>query len=169
VEKQFSAVLKPDEVLLTASIKNGKVISEKTTPEVGQAGTNVRLTQKAEFSALVISHQNLVTQAEALLAANRLLPGWQISNRQPVDVQIVGQEFDRVANTVTMKTRIRGQMIPVVNTEAIRRSITGTNRGRAQLAILGQVLTDKPTEIETWPSWLPFLPWLESRINVVTP
>jgi hypothetical protein len=167
-EKQISIDLEPDEVLLQSSIKAEKILSEKVTPEIGQVGISVKLSQKAEYSAQIIHHKNLIDQAAALLAINRLSPGWVISNRVPVEVQIISQEFNRATNTVKMQTMIKGQVIPVINTDTIRHTITGTNRELAEMVIASQVVGDQPPEIETWPIWLPYLPWLESRISVIT-
>lgn len=168
-QKQLSAGLKSDEILLPVSIKAGELISEEMTPTIGQAGTTATMRQKVEFSALVIHHSSLTAHAEELLAANRLLPGWMISNREMVEVQIVDQTFDHVSNTVKMRTQIKGQMIPKVNTDSIRHNIVGLSRRSALSAISLQMLSKQPPEIETWPVWLPLLPWLETRINVVVP
>jgi hypothetical protein len=168
-EKQFSSKLNPDEVLLPSSIKSEKIISEEVLPEIGQVGMTVKLSQKAEFSAIIIHHENLKNQAEALLAANKLLPGWKISTIEPVDVQILAQEFDKGTNIVKLQTQIKGKIIPIIDTDAIRRSITGADRNKAEILLGIQVLSDQPAEIETWPLWMPYLPWLESKITIITP
>lgn len=168
-EEKMTAELSPDQVLLVSSIKPGRIESETVSPQAGEAGVTAKIKQTAEYSALVIDHRQFTEQAGALLKANRLLPGWQISERQPIDVQILTQEYDRINNRVKLKTMIKGQMIPIVNTAKIRRVITGRERDLASAMISILVLTEKPTAIETWPSWMPVLPLIESRIKVSTP
>ncbi len=168
-EEKMTAELSPDQILLVSSIKPGRIESETVTPQAGEAGVTARIKQTAEYSALVIDHRQFTEQAGALLKANRLLPGWQISERQPIDVQILEQEYDRINNRVKLTAMIKGQMIPIVNTAKIRRVITGRERDLASAMISILVLTDKPTSIETWPTWMPVLPLIETRINVRTP
>jgi len=168
-EEKMTAELKPDEILLVSSIKAGRIKEETITPKAGEPGVTARIKQSAEYSALVINHRQFSEQAGSLLKANRLLPGWQISTRQPTDVQILSQEYDRINNRVKLRTSIKGQMIPVINTAKIRRVITGRERSLASAMISILVLTEKPTSIETWPSWMPVLPLIETRINVSTP
>jgi hypothetical protein len=168
-EQKLTVELKPDQILLKSSIRAGKIENETLSPQVGEAGITVRIKQTAEFTALVIDQRQFTEQAGALLKANRLLPGWQISARQPIDAQIISQEYDRVNNTVKLKAAIKGQMIPIVNTSNIRRVITGRERNLASTMISILVLTDKPAAIETWPAWMPILPLIESRITVTTP
>jgi hypothetical protein len=168
-ENKLTAELKPEQVLLASSIKAGKIENETLTPQAGEAGQTAKIKQTAEYSALVIDHRQLTEQAGALLKANRLLPGWQISTREPIDVQIVSQDYDRISNTVKLKADIKGQMIPVVDTANIRKVITGRERNLASAMISILVLTDQPAAIEIWPSWMPILPMIESRITVTTP
>ena len=168
-EEKIASELNPDQIVLISSIKPGRIESESVTPQAGEAGVTARIKQTAEYSALVIDHRQLTDQAGGLLKANRLLPGWQISTRQPIDVQILSQEYDRINNRVKLKAMIKGQMIPIVNTARIRRVITGRERDLASAMISILVLTDKPTSIETWPSWMPVLPLIETRIKVSTP
>ncbi len=168
-EEKMTAELDPNQILLVSSIKTGRIESETLTPQAGEAGVIARIKQTAEYSALVIDHRQFTEQAGALLKANRLLPGWQISTREPIDVQILTQDYDRINNRVKLKAMIKGQMIPIVNTAKIRRVITGRERDLASAMISILVLTDKPTTIETWPSWMPVLPLIETRINVSTP
>jgi hypothetical protein len=168
-EEKFTAELKPEQILLASSIRAGKIENELLTPQAGEAGVTARIKQSAEYTALVIDHRQFAEQAGALLKANRLLPGWQLSTRQPMDIQIISQEYDRVNNSVKLKATIKGQMIPIVDMSNIRKVITGRERSLASAMISILVLTDKPASIETWPSWMPILPLIESRINVTTP
>jgi hypothetical protein len=168
-EQKYTAELKPEQILLTSSIRAGKIENESLTPQAGEAGVTAHIKQTAEYTALVIDHRQFADQAGALLKANRLLPGWQISSRQPIDIQIISQEYDRVNNSVKLKATIKGQMIPIVDTSKIRRVITGRERDLASAMIAILVLTDKPAAIETWPTWMPILPLIESRIAVTTP
>lgn len=161
--------LSTEEILLTSSIKSGELLAENTTPEIGQVSPTVKVSQRIEYTALIIRQTDLQNQAEALLSANRSIKDWKISTGIPVDIQIAGQEFDRVTNVVRLKTLIRGQIIPVIKTDEIRRTITGTNRETAQAIIALQVLSERSAEITTWPLWLPYLPWIESRITIITP
>ena len=168
-EQQLSRQLTPDQILLVSSMKPGQVKNETLTPPEGEPAVTVRLKQTVEFSAMVIDHRQFVDQSEALLIANRLLPGWQLSKRQPVEVSILSQEYDRVTNSVKVKAAIRGQMIPIVDTQKIQKIITGRDRSLVPAIISILVLTDKPAVVETWPSWLPFTPLVQSRIQVTTP
>jgi hypothetical protein len=168
-EQKFAAELKPEQVLLASSIHAGKMETETLSPQAGEAGVTVHIKQSAEYTALVIDNRQFAEQAGALLKANRLLPGWQISSRTPINIQIISQEYDRVNNSVKLKAVIKGEMIPTVDTSNIRKVITGRERSLASAMIAILVLTDKPATIETWPSWMPILPLIESRITVTTP
>jgi hypothetical protein len=168
-QNKFTADLSSDDILLPSSIKSGELLSEKISPEIGEVSTTVKVAQKIEYTALIIRQTDLKNQAEALLSANRSMKDWKISSGIPIDVQILGQEYDRVNDTVLLKTQIKGQIIPSINTDTIRRTITGTNRDTAQAIIALQVLSERSAEIQTWPLWLPYLPWIESRITMITP
>ncbi|NMB53386.1 MAG: hypothetical protein GYA15_01685 [Leptolinea sp.] len=168
-EKQLSASLNPDEILLTSSITPKEVISEKITPEIGQVGINVNVFQKIEFTALIIRQDNLQKQAKALLDANRANKDWALSSSSPVDIQILDQKYSETPEIAKLTTRIKGRTIPPLDIEKIRRSIAGTGRATAQAILAVQVLSERTAEIETWPVWFPYLPWLESRITIILP
>lgn len=167
--KQFSSMLNADEVLLPSSIHKNENKMESINPEIGQVGPTVRLTSKDEYSAMIINQKEFVEQAKALLVANKVLPGWTITEREPLNIQITGQEFENISKTVKLQVQIKGLMIPIVDETALRRQIAGANRDTAAAIIADQVLCDRTAIIETWPVWLPFLPWLESRITLLVP
>lgn len=167
VERQLSSQLKSDEVLLPSSIHKTANKVEEIKPEVGQVGTTVKLSVKDEYSALVIHFSELQAQAKALLEANRIIPGWTITEREPLLVEITGQEYNHSAKMVKLQSHIKGLMIPIVDEYTLRRRITGTSRETAAAIIANQVLCDRTSVIESWPVWLPYLPWIESRITLV--
>jgi hypothetical protein len=168
-ETQLSSGLNNNEILLPASVQISDVLAETVAPEVGHAGSSVSLTQKSKFSAMVIDQKNLIEKAQTLLTANLVLPGWRVSESEPVNVQILSQKYDDITKTVKTTIFIKGKTIPIVDTESLRHQIVGKNGVDVERIIAGQVLSEKPVEIKSWPVALPILPLLESRIQVVTP
>ncbi len=169
VERQLASQLESDEVLLPSSIHKTSNITEQIKPDVGQVGPTVKLTVKDEYAAQVVRFSELKDQAKSLLVANRIIPGWTITEREPLIVEITGQEYNPSTKTVKLQSHIKGLMIPIVDENALRRRITGTSREMAAAIIANQVLCDRTSVIETWPVWLPYLPWIESRITLVVP
>ncbi len=160
-EKQLASQLKDEEVLLTSSIESGILQSETVTPEVGQAGSKVSMTQKIEFSALVVNQKDLTEKAQAILMANLVLPGWMVSTTEPVGVEILSQSYDNLTNSARVNTLVKGKTIPIVDTNHIRQAIVGRNRNDVEKLIAGMVLSEKGIEINSWPVNLPILPFLE--------
>lgn len=168
-EQKISTGLQDDEILLSSTIKSGNILREKTQPEIGQAGNSVRITREVEVSALIINRKDLSEKARAIFRANKVLPGWKISENEPVDVRILSQEFDAINGLARVNTIIKCRTIPIIDEEQIRRGLAGKRLDEAAANIASQVLIERPTEFETWPMRLLMLPFLESRIRIALP
>lgn len=168
-EKKLSAELSDEEVLLPATIEAINLVQETLQPEVGQAGSSVHISRKVEFSALVINRKDLIQKAEAIISANMVLPGWKISDNEPIDVKITSQEYDNLSNMAKVNTLIKCKTVPIIRMDEIRPGMAGKRMDEAAELIAARIIVERATEFETWPIRLPVLPLLESRIKVAIP
>lgn len=168
-EKKLSTEILDDEVLLPATIEEIDLIQETIQPEVGQAGSLVHITRKVEISALLINRKDLTQKAEAIISANMVLPGWKVSDNEPIDVKITSQEYDNLSNMAKVNTLIKCKTVPIIRIDDIRPGMTGKWMDDAAELIAARIIVERATEFEIWPIRLPILPLLESRIKVAIP
>ena len=166
-EAEFTKILSDQEIILPSSIHIVKVVEQSEHPEVGQAGVLLKLKQTVEYSVLVINQHDMEKQAETILNVNQLVNGWVNTMDNPVKIKILSQEFDAETGSVILQTAASKMFAPPLDTNTISRQITGKSKVMAIEIIERSALNIKSPEIETTPGWLPFLPLLSSRIELV--
>jgi hypothetical protein len=164
--KEFSKNLEDQEISIPSSIQVVKVVSSSGQPGVGQAGKILKLTQKVEFSILIIDRRELEKQSETILTANQPIKGWSITNENPLNMEILSQVYDKETGSAILRTSVSKRLIPQLNTDSIRSQIAGKNKTSAAEIINSSILTSQPPEFQTYPDWLPFLPLLSPRIQL---
>jgi hypothetical protein len=158
----FSNLVGDGEAWLPPSLKINRTLEKSFDAQVDDVAQSVSLTMKLEVTGLVYHPQTIQAAGLRMLAAQRphgmaTVPGTAIASAVPVD----GLP-NRLA--VTAKESIYGQ-VP-------RQELVQSIAGQTPEAVDGLIATHYPdaqVALILRPSWLPRLPWLPTRIDVVTP
>jgi hypothetical protein len=165
-EAKFNQTLADDEIIIPSSIQPKEVLKEAALPEAGQAGTFLRLSQSVDYSVLVINRTDLEKQSELILKANQTANGWTNPKSRKVEVQILSQNLDEEGGSVILKTKASETLTPPLDLSFLSSKIAGKSKFHASEIINSSILKDKSPEIHTFPDWLPFMPFLPSRIQL---
>lgn len=149
---------------LLETLRLKQALEETFQPEVGQPGEVLSLLLRLEFEVQVVSATHLQALAAPLLSAS-LPEGYQplpdtlrIEHQPPFE----SDESGRLQWTIVLRQKIYQQINPA-QAAALGRGMSVQTAPRQLQKMLA--LDQTPT-IQVFPSWMPVLPYLPSRIEV---
>jgi hypothetical protein len=156
--------LEPGEALAPASLRVVRTPRRSYDREIGATADSVHLDLTLELTAFVYRTEDL--QVAAGLALSGRLPS--SATAVPGSLAWTIREADPSRPEVLL-VNANQQVYAPIPASTVRRLVRGMppSEASARLAALpGQA---QPAEIESAPTWWPFLPWLEVRIRVRMP
>jgi hypothetical protein len=155
--------IQPGDILLPESVQLSRILEETFDPPEENPADSVTLNLRLEYSALVVSAEDLQALAEAVLNAN-LPDGYQpvpetlqVDNLPPTDSGKMGSGWTLAAQR---------QVQSVISPMSAVRLIVGLEPTAARERLENNLALGAPPLILLSPAWWPRLPMLPLRIRV---
>jgi hypothetical protein len=161
---EAEAGLAPNDIILNTSPREVTILEETFSPSEPQPSTTLSLLQRVEFDFLVVSWQ--LFQEMINITLNATLPAGFTPLQDTLTItQLSAPEF-KEDNTVIWEITAQREIYTLDNIMETIQSVRGKNISKA-FELLSQTLSlETPPEIHTTPSWWPWLPFNEMRIEV---
>ena len=152
------------DLLLLNTLKGDAPSQEIYDPPAGQPGDTLKLTMSVQYNVQYVKADDLMQLAQTLLDASMpagFVPGPGTLQFNSTNVFTADQTGSTHFNLLAQRTLIREIQSPQVIFLA-----RGLSPANAQQVLLSKLPLAEPPEIQTSPSWWPWLPLIPFRITV---
>jgi hypothetical protein len=162
---RMQAGLTADDLFLPDTLTAAQVVEENYEPPTGKAGTSLSLSLRVEFTARIVSQQDLRRVAEAVLSASApqgLAPVPDSLTFGPAS--IARTDEDGIARWQIQAAR---RMMRRTDAAEVLEAVRGRSIQAARQELEGASSWDRPPELTLQPAWWPWMPLLPFRTSVV--
>ncbi|MBU2611677.1 MAG: baseplate J/gp47 family protein, partial [Chloroflexi bacterium] len=163
---QFATRLAPGDLLFPETLAINHVLGETYLPAEGRAGEALALTMQAEFSIQYVLASDLKTLAAAALdagLASDLLPV-----ADTLTIELAGGPVSQADGATRFEILVSRRLKPNINLFIISRAVQGLPPAQASQRLESILPLTSPPQIHLVPSWWPWLPFLQFRIQINT-
>ena len=153
-----------EDVLLSVTPNIEEIELQRYSPLPGQPGDKLELTMRIQFSALVVSHDDLLQLGQKMMSARQSDAFTPIPETLSVENLTAPIILDDGESQWRLQVRWQNKM--VWNTPEITRRLLGQPPSQAKEQLAKEYNFDQPPAISLYPEWWPWLPFLPFRINV---
>lgn len=162
----LSAQMGPGEKLAARSMRIVRIIEEAYDHPAGEAADTVSLAMRIEVAGLAYRPKDALEAG--MLALQAALPSGSMGVPGSQSIELRSDSPNNVANDVLPFSATQQVYMPI-DPVAVRRMVRGHSPAEAaQLLRQGLTLSAQPSIILV-PAWLPWIPWLDVRIDVRMP
>jgi hypothetical protein len=152
-------------LIFPASIREIAVLDETYSPSVGKTGDTLALTMRVKFSAQYASGDDLA--ALALLAMNAALEDGFSAGADLPQIEALGTPIANADGKTTFQMQMKRPIFRTVDARRVIALAQGQSVDSALARLNESFAFAAPPQIETRPSWWPWLPLAPFRIDVV--
>lgn len=163
-EDQIRSSIGSQDMLLVDMLKMGKILDESYDPPPGQAGTLVKLSLRAEFTAQYIKADDLNQLAGTTL--NGSIPSGFVAVPNTLSFQTVASPTQDATGASHFDLQISQTIVHQVDAGLANELVRGMSPANAAQRLQSQLAIAKPPEILLNPSWWPWLPLIPFRIEI---
>ena len=159
----LEANLSPGDLLLSDTPLIKEIELQSYSPATGQPGDTLELIMRVQFSALIVTGNDLRELGQATMLAS------QTGNFQPIPdtLQILNLTEPVLQDeTAQWEMLVMWKNKPIWNTTEMAQSIVGQNPLLAQDLLAKKYSLDHQPAISLTPAWWPRLPFLPFRVDV---
>jgi len=162
---EAQAGLAPNDIILNTSPREVTVLEETFSPSEPQPSSTLSLLQRVKFDFLVVSWQ--IFQEMINTTLNATLPTGFTPLQDTLTITPLSTPQFQEDNTIVWEITAQREIYTLENIPATILSIRGKRIPRA-IEFLSQNLSlETPPEIQITPSWWPWLPFINMRIEVI--
>jgi hypothetical protein len=157
--------LTADDLFLPDTLTAVRVAEEIYEPPAGKAGTNLSLSLRVEFTARIVSQQDLRRVAEAVLNASApqgLAPVPDSLTFGPASTARTGED-----GITRWQIQAARRMMRMADQAEILAVVRGRSIQAARQELERSSSWDQPPELTLQPAWWPWMPLLPFRTSVV--
>lgn len=163
-QQQLGAAIGERDLLLAGTLKMGEVIEESYDPPAGQAGTLLKLSMRAGFTANYVKGDDLDQLAEATLNAAKPAGFSPLANSMAVNV--VGTPSVDGAGAAHFQLQLARRLIHDINLEQAAALVRGRSPQQAVQILQRELALGQPPRITLSPEWWPWMPLAPFRVTV---
>jgi hypothetical protein len=163
--QELQALLAPGDMLLAGSLKESQTLGEIFTPAQDQPSDQLSLDLQVEFEAQVVSGEDLLSLAAAVLDAN--LPAGYAPQTGSMQIETVIEPVLGEDPLARWELRASRRLLAELQPGQAAQLVLGLPVGGASPRLAGALPLDAPPDIRVTPSWWPRLPVVPFRVGVV--
>lgn len=157
--------LNPKDIILYSEPSHTAISEESYSPEEPQPSDTLSLLLRVDFDVLVIRWETIQAMGNAILDAT--LPEGYSSQTDTLSLTSVSDPVTGEENTTSWDVLIFRQIFTSRNLPKALKAIVGKSPSRAINILEDQLGLPSEPDIAISPSWWPWLPMLETRINLI--
>lgn len=161
-ERALSEQLGSDRALVPGTVEVGRVIEQEFNREAGEVAEALSLGMTAEVQGLSFD----LAQAEAALAEQLADSVPEGRFLVPGSLVFAPVEAETEQGVTSVRFRVRASEARQIDLSAVRRTARGAGAATVGETLRSRFRLAEPAQVELSPSWLPWLPLLEIRIQV---
>lgn len=161
---QMRDALAPGDFILPDTLRLEQVLAETADPPEGQAGEQLSMTLRAEFSARYVRAADLEALASAALGVG--MPGGFAPRPGSLTVEPADEPVTGADGLTRWTLRATQVLVPDLRPERILALVLGRRPSAAVARLTDAVPLVAPAQVRLWPAWWPWLPAAPFRIQV---
>lgn len=164
-KEQISAEIQEGDILLPDSAIKTRTIRQEFSPKEQTATNVLSLNLSLEVSFGIVTKQSLADLAKQALDSS--LTNQYLPIEESLTATCLEPLVQTSAGEYTCKLEVSRQIQPRIDRDQIRSLVLGKTIPVAVQRLQAVLPLSSPPEIHLFPRWLPFLPWLPMRIDVI--
>ena len=161
---EAAVIIRPKDLLLTESMKMGKVDQETYDPPAGHPGDLLKLTMRAEFVLQYVQAEDLIQLAEAALNGSKPQGFSPIPNS--LTYRIAGAPTVDENGVATFELQLGRKIAPDIDLSRASALVRGRPETMAASLLRANLPLAKPPDVKMTPSWWPWMPLIPFRTVV---
>jgi hypothetical protein len=164
-EEDLRAQIMPSDLLLMDTLEIVEVLEETYDPPPGQAGNQLNLHMKVEFSAQYVSHEDMLQLSNAALDAS-IPQGFEAFG--PAAYKLLTDPSMDNAGVSHFELDVSRTLYRTMNETEVLSIISGMTPAEAIRELAPLLSLRQATDIKLTPAWWPWLPLIPFNISVET-
>ncbi len=162
---EAQAGLAPNDIILNTSPNEVSILEETFSPSEPQPTITLSLLQRAEFDFIIVSWQIFQEMINSIL--NATLPSGFTPLQGTLIMSPLSTPEFKEDNTAIWEVKTQREVYTLGNISESIRGVRGNNISDVYKSLSETLSLEIPPEIDTTPSWWPWLPFTEMRIEVI--
>jgi len=156
--------LSPGDLPFLDSLTASQILNETYQPEEGQPGETLALTMQVKISIEYAQASNLRALAGAALDASLAKDLLPVADT--LTIEITSKPVSRAGDLTSFEIHASRMLKPNINLSSTTRSVQGLSPIEAGQRLESMLPLASPPQVQLYPSWWPWLPFLQFRIVI---